>query len=47
MIINQEPETDDGREPNTEVFEEQDLEDIREPNTRQESIAGDTREPNT
>ena len=47
MINDQEPETDDGREPNTEAVEEMDTEDGREPNTRQGSFADDSREPNT
>ena len=47
MTINQEPETDDGREPNTEAIEEMDTDESREPNTRQDSVADGSREPNT
>ena len=47
MIENQEPETDDEREPNTKAVQELAAEEGREPNTRQDPAADDSREPNT
>lgn len=43
----QDPNNDDNREPNTEAFDELETDDVREPNTREDAFADDSREPNT
>ena len=47
MTREQEPETNDEREPNTRGVQELDAEEGREPNTRQDSSEDTSREPNT